>query len=174
MVLELSHFGRAPYPSGEVPISLVDGTVIYTQEITTMVDNMTPCESFPYSGMMLAFQVSWENGGLRVTLPDFGNQSQLSANTTATVHQDIMGGSLDASIDITDSTGDGSFDMGDTIAFDIAPLEEDVVYTMGLLWTSQVGGAVAMEVSFAIHNGKLYTWYSDYLNDRPWYDLPVV
>lgn len=171
LALELSHFGRAPYPSENISLSLVNDKVIYTQEITVVLENETPGQSFPYTGMMIAFQVDFQGGSTRMGGADFGNQSQLSTNSTATAHQVLMTGSLlIASIDITDSTGDGSFDSGDTIAFEIVPLWEDFVYTMGLLWIGVHGEKMAMEVSFAIHDGKLYGWYSQYLNDRPWYD----
>ena len=171
LALELSHFGRAPYPSEAIPLSLVDDKVIYTQETTTVLDGAIPNQSFPYTGMMIVFQVESQGGSTRMGGTDFGNQSQLSTNSTATVHQVLMTGSLlNASIDITDSTGDGSFDSGDTIVFEIVPLWEDMVYTMGLLWIGVHGEKMALEVSFAIHDGKLYGWYSQYLNDGPWYE----
>lgn len=80
---------------------------------------------------------------------------------------------LNASIDITDSTGDGSFGTDDTITFEIVPLLKDTVYTWGLLWKYGEATAV-LEVSFAVHDGKLYAWYSTDLNDRPWYQLNIL
>jgi hypothetical protein len=167
--LQLSHFGRAPYPSEKVPLSLVHDKVTYTQETTTVMDNETPSESFPYTGMKIAFRVDWGMGGWQTATDHFGNQSQLSNNSTTTVHQVEFQGRVNVSIDITDSTGDGSFDRGDTIVFEIVPLLEDTVHTMGLLWSN--GHQMTMEVSFAIHDGKLYAWNSQYLNtEKPWFD----
>lgn len=171
LVLEMMRPSRVPYPSQNLPVELVDGKIVYTQDFTTVIMNETPAESYPYAGMKIVFQVTFANGYDRMPAVDFGNQTLLSAGTKATVHQTLMTSSyLNVSIDITDSTGDGSFNLGDTIVFDIDPLKEDWIYTVGLLWHSpEYGGSVARELSFAIHDCELYAWYSEYLNDTPWY-----
>lgn len=170
LTLEMSDSGSAPYPSSKnLSISLVRGQITYTQDSTIgyQVENATV--SCPYTGMMVLFGVNWGNGYVRNPPVVFGNDSQLSINSSATVHQVLMTGSQNASMNITDSTGDGSFDEGDTIVFDLDPLSSDTVYTMGLFWRMGNNGGAVMEVSFAIHHGKLYAWYSQYLgNDWFW------
>jgi len=173
LALNLTHFGRAPYPSDEIiPFSLVDDKVIYTQDSTNVIgENKTPAQSFPYTGMKMLFQVDYGNGIERLPVADFGNQSHLSIGLNAVMHQVLMTTStLNVSIDITDTTGDGSFDQGDTIVFDIVPLKEGYVFTFGLLWVSMDDhGAMILEDSFAIDDGKLYAWFSHALDDTPWY-----
>jgi len=169
--LDLANFGRAPYPSDELPFSLVHDEVIYTQDSTNVIDDKTPAQSFPYAGMKILLQVEYASGRERLPVADFGNQSQLSVGHNATVRQVLMTSStVNVSIDITDTTGDGSFDEGDTIVFEIVPLEEGYVFTVGLLWVSMDHkGAMILEDSFAIDDGKLYAWFSHALDDTPWY-----
>ncbi len=171
MALELSHFGRAPYPSEEIPLSLVlvDDKVIYTQHDTIGFQNESYDGPYPYTGMKILFRVTYAGTSITMPVADFGNQSQLSTNISATVHQVLMTSSwVDASMNITDSAGDGTFGEGDTIAFDMVPLNADMVFTVGVLWTAGEGGGAMMEVSFVVHDGRLYAWYSQYLND--WYN----
>lgn len=162
LALQWLHFGRAPYPSEKVPFNLVEGNVVFSQEETWL--------GFDYTGMKIAFQIDWGGGSGR-TVSDFGNQSQLSTHSRVTIHQSIwISSSGNVSIDITDSTGDGAFDIGDSILFKIEPLSEDTVYTMGLLFVHEHGGTMTIELSFAIHDGRLYAWNSRYLNtDEPWF-----
>jgi hypothetical protein len=169
LALELSHFGRVPYPSSPtILMSLVNGQVIYAQNTSFGLKNESYDGLYPYTGMKILFRVTYGGGSTTYPAEDFGNQFQLSTNITATVYQVLMTTSwVDASINITDSAGDGAFDQGDTIAFELVPLKADMVFTMGLLWTAGEGGA-AMEVSFVVHDGKLYAWYSEYLSDWYW------
>lgn len=169
LVLELSHFGRAPFPSEKVPIRLVDGYPVLTWD-QTWISGSGGFLLFNYTGMKIAFRIDL-GGGSGTTSGFFGNQSQLSTGTTATISQRIWTSSYtNVTLAITDSTGDGSFDFNDTILFKIVPLSEDYVYTMGLLFVSDVGNRMTMELSFAIHDGKLYAWNSHYLNtEEPWF-----
>jgi hypothetical protein len=169
--LQSLDIGGRPYPSQDTPISLVDGTVVWNQVGSTVVvvgDDEVP---FNYSGMKLAFQYNFNGGGhLRFT-GAFGNQSLLSTGSMATVHEFISSGTVvNASMDIMDSTGDGSFNTGDRIVFVIDPLLEDTIYTIGLYYLHDLGNSMSQELSFAIHDGKLYSWNSNYLNtEEPWY-----
>lgn len=160
LLLELAQPREAPYPSDDLPLELDDNKVIYTQESSV--------GDFPYMGMKILFRASYGAASMTMPVADFGNQSQLSAGLLATTHQVLMTSSwTNASIDITDSIGDGRFGGGDTIVFELVPLEEDMVFTMGLLWTVGDGGGAIMEVSFVLHDGRLYAWFSQYLGD--WY-----
>jgi len=160
--LQWSHFGQSPYPSEKVGFSLVEGDVVFTLDSTYL--------GFNYTGMKIAFRIDY-GGGSGTTVGEFGNQSQLSTQTSATMHQSLMESSfINVSMDLIESTGDGAFDAGDGIVFEITPLTEDWVYTMGLLFVSEHGGRMTMELSFAVHDGKLYAWNSHYLNtDEPWF-----
>ena len=161
LVLALKPFDRAPYPSQDVSIKLVHGKIIYTQAFTVGY--------FPYMGMKVLFRVASEGISITMSGEDFGNESQLSAGVPATAHQVLMTSSwTNASINVTDSTGDGIFDIGDTIAFDMDPLVDDMVFTIGLIWTLGDGGGAIMEISFVVNHGKLFAWYSDVLGDE-WY-----
>ena len=173
LALELTHFGRAPYPSDDIiPMKFVDGKIVYTCDSTIAFPNETPAESFPYAGMKILFQIAYVNGAMTMPIADFGNHTLLGAGSRATVHQVLVSSTwANVSIDITDITGDGSFDKGDTMTFDILPLEEKFVFTVGLLWVSpEHGNAMAFEASFTVHDGKLYAWFSDALDSRPWYE----
>jgi hypothetical protein len=132
-VLVLTHSGEAPYPSQNVSIHLVDGKVIYTQESTN--------GNIPYTGMKMRFRVAVSGGSTTMPVEDFGSQSRLGANIPATVHVVLMSSSwVNASMDLKDSAGDGAFDEGDSITFELVPLTEDMVFTLGLLWTAGDGG----------------------------------
>jgi hypothetical protein len=164
ITIGLSHFGQAPYPSENVPIMLVNGDVVFTMDTNETPGN----SSFNYTGMKIAFRISQINGFVQIVYP-FGNQSQLSTHANATMSQWLFQGTDNVNINITDSTGDGSFDEGDTILFNFEPLRADTIYTLGLFATAGIGAAMIMERSFAIHDGKLYAWNSHYLNtERPW------
>jgi hypothetical protein len=76
---------------------------------------------------------------------------------------------LNVSMDITDRNGDGSFDNGDTITFEITPLDEGYVFTVGLLWVGTHKETMILEDSFVVDNGKLYSWHSNSLPSTPWY-----
>jgi hypothetical protein len=167
--LQSLHIGREPYPSQETPLSLENDAVVWDQVGSMVVgDASIP---FNYSGMMYAFQYNFESGGYLRSGNSFGNQSLLSTGSMATMHQIIMEGTaVNASMDITDSTGDGSFNTGDRIVFGIEPLSEDTIYTIGLYFLHDLGMSMSMELSFAIHDGKLYSWNSQYLNtEEPWF-----
>lgn len=167
--LQSLHFGRAPYPSEKVPISLVDGKPLFTMDFTQLVED----SSFNYTGMKIAFGAHLGGSGWIWTTNYFGDQSLMSTHAMTTMHEPLMKSSfLSASIDITDSTGDGAFDLNDTILFEIVPLSEDTVYTMGLFFVCDLGETMTMELSFAVHDGKLYAWNSHYLNtEEPWFGL---
>jgi len=168
--LELTHFGRAPYPS-EIPgFSLVNGNVMYTNDRTEEFQNATggfqPIDLYKGAKMAIGFENSIWSGFA------FGNASQLSAGKTATVTQPITeGGSFNISIDITDSTGDGAFDIGDTILFEIAPFHDDRVGLIALaFYPLGTYPSALLEWSFVVHDGKVYSWFSHNLStQQPWF-----
>jgi hypothetical protein len=169
VMLLMSHFDQAPYPSEKTGFSFVDGKVLYTQEFTFSAgfnNTTSPCV---YTGMKIHFQTGTVMSGLNWYY--FGDQSQLSTHARATMNQSLAEG-YNASMEITDLTGDGGFNKGDTILFTLAPLLEDTVYTMGLAFTAEGQTVAVIEQSFAIHDGEFYTWNSHYLNTGwpPWWN----
>lgn len=173
LLLELSHFGLAPYPSEDVGLSLIDSKmVLFTQGPVMRWWNQTSNETLPYTTYCGAkAAIGSEDSGWG-SFP-FGDDSNLSAQTgvPSTQYRD-WDGSIGLSWELTDVTSNGFFDEGDTFALTISSLKEDTVFFFGLAfypygtsfrpWCS--------EMSFAIHSGKLYSWYSDYLpSQTPWW-----
>ncbi len=171
LVLELSHFGQAPYPSQELGFSLVDGNVLFTQRPVLGLYNETsnksePCT--PYAGAEGAFG----GGGYGWGTFAFGDDPRLGAGTGAPSTQyKSLDGSIGLSWELTDLTSNGFFDQGDTVLFTITSLKEDAVFFFALAFFPGGGwGPCCTEMSFAIHDGKLYSWYSDNLSTHePWY-----
>ena len=153
-----------PYPSADLPLEIVNGAVTYTNEDGLMIGG----EIVPYTWMQMILSVSTDGGSVTVPSGSFGNQSLLSTGVEASVRQWLFNSSyVNVSMNITDYTGNGAFDEGDTIAFNLTPLREDMIVTFGLLWTDGEGGGMATEFSFAIHDSRLYSWHSLTLGD--WY-----
>ena len=163
---------KSLYPSDDVPLTLIDNsTVQYVQEFTYIGYG-------EYSVMRLALGVNHyvratsTYAGAWTAINNFGNQSQLSVHTRATMIQSIWTGSQgNASIEITDLTGDGRFNIGDTVLVMIDPLVEDTVYTIAFSSTNDDGdGHLSWERSFATLDGEFYAWASNYFpTDTPWY-----
>ena len=148
----------------------------------------SPGYTLNYSNMSLTFQVSLhqepDEGGFlleRVYTYHLANESQLallSAGSEATMSRPMnVTGYTDggdyfsmSQIHVTDLLGDGLFDVGDYITFDIMelPIPEDTTFTIGLAcYTEPVW---VFEYSFAVSNGELYTWQTFCLGyDWPWY-----
>ena len=172
LVLELSHFGQAPYPSQELGFSLVNGNVLFTSGGSMGWYNSTSNtteEIQSYTGAMMAFGVLSSGWGTGF----FGDEPQLSANTgsPSTVEWEVYNESPNVIMELTDLTSNGVFDEGDTILFKIVPLQEDTVFFLGLVFVYDGDRHSSTEMSFAIHDGKLYSWYSDNLPDRgPWWE----
>ena len=159
-----------PYPSSkDLRVMLVNNTIVFTQQITLGFQNESAGGNYPYTWMKIAFRAASGSTTYGPIIGDFGNQSMLDNGVQATVHQVLMNSTwINASVDITDMTGDGSFDEGDTIKFELIPFLEDTVFTVGLVWTAHEGGGAVTEFSFVVHDGKLYSWYSEFLGDQ-WY-----
>lgn len=168
LALELSEPDPEPYPSDDMPLEIVNGAVVYTNEAGLRIGG----EIVPYTWMRVKFSVSTCGGSVTLPSDSFGNQSLLSTGVETSVHQCLLNSSyVVVNMNVTDYTGNGAFDDGDTIAFNLTPLMEDMVFTFGLLWTDDGGGGMAVEFSFAIHDGRLYSWSSNTLGE--WY-LPYI
>jgi hypothetical protein len=174
LALELSHFGRPPYPSQELGFSLVNGNVLFTQGPTLHLYNSTSNtteETQPYTGAKMAFGVFTSGWG---TGP-FGDEPQLSAHTgvPSSWNRSVYV-SPSITMELTDLTSNGAFDQGDTILFKVVPLQENTVFTIGLAFFPpgwEDSPAAYTEMSFAIHDGKLYSWLSDnFPTQEPWWE----
>ena len=86
------------------------------------------------------------------------------------------GNEFSYSLVVTDSEGDGWFGSDDSIVFKTEsntdrPIEPDRTYTVALAYVE--GGWVQGygEFSYAVHEGKFYSWTSYTLNwDSAWWD----
>lgn len=172
LVLEMSNFGQAPYPSEDLGFSLIDGKVLFTQGHVISWWNQTTNESDPYttySGAKAAFGCEGHGWG---SFP-FGQDPALSADTgvPSTEYRD-WDGSIGLSVELTDLTSNGFFDEGDTVLLTITSLKEDTVFFLALAFYpfGTSFPPTCSEMSFAIHDGELYSWHSDYLPaSTPWY-----
>ena len=164
----------SPYPSDlDIHLTLVNSTVFYVQDFSRVGYGN-------YSGMR--FGLGANHGdfpmnasysyGRWLSVNSFGNQSQLGLSVRATVIESIWTGSQgNASIEITDLDGDGCFNIGDTMSIMLDPLPEDVVFTMAFFGENDIAGKLSWEISFAVHEGELFAWHSNYLPwEYPWYD----
>jgi hypothetical protein len=128
----------------------------------------------------LKFYFGEEHGGSFGTVANAPELANLSSGVPVQVRRNTSGVSLeDGSIDwnyllISDAKGDGTFDDGDSITFVFAmtePLAEDTVHVIAI-HCLQDGFGYGWEYSLAIHDGKLYSWRSDTLNNQqPWWDF---
>lgn len=173
LFVQLAGIGRAPYPQDDsVPLSLVDGHVVYSQSWTRFVYENGSVMPYRYSDMKVALMLHFEGHSGTVTGP-FGNQALLSTNSSASMDEPLwVGGSDNMSVILTikDSTGDGSFNYGDTVVFNIIPLRKDSVHVFGLYWRDASDRSTSTEISFAIHGGHLYKWWSNDLpTQTPWW-----
>jgi hypothetical protein len=166
LALGLWNFGKSPYPNQKLPVKMDHDGVLYTQPVTFMIQNGTAVP--PYSWMKILFRVAYYGTSVAMPVQDFGNSSLLKG-TGSSSEQVLMNSTWTvATINITENNEDGSFDEGDTILFELAPLRSDMIFTIGLVWPDHVAGGAVTEFSFAVHHGKLYSWYSNYLGDK-WY-----
>ena len=162
-LLNVGRYFEPPYPSETTPLSLVNNGVRW--------DNPIMFQGASYNKTVFR----WGPLGGHVAFES--QQAQLSTGSAATVVMTAAQAS-DMSywynLSITDSTGDGVPGSGDYIIFTGPPQESDTVYTVALAYLGGVhGGFAGSEYSYAIHDGKLYSWASNNLHTTPpwWYDL---
>jgi len=165
-LLNVGRYFEPPYPSETTPLSLVDNGVRW--------DNFVMFEGSNYSGWVFYWDIA--GGALTGPVASESQQARLSSGSSATVIQTVAQASdLSYWLNLTiyDSTGDGMPGSGDYIIFEGAPLESDTVYTLALAYVGGVGsvfGPGGSEYSYAIHDGKLYSWMSDKVNTgTPWW-----
>jgi len=160
-LLNVGRYFEPPYPSETTPLSLVNNGIRW--------DNPIMFQGACYNKSVFRW------GALFGPVAFESQQANLSSGSSATVITNV-GQTADLSywinLTIYDSTGDGMPGYGDYIIFTGAPQQSDTVYTVALAYLGGVGGGFAgSEYSYAIHDGKFYSWASDTLNTAPpwWY-----
>lgn len=159
-LLNVGRYFESPYPSETTPLSLVNNGIRW--------DNPIMFQGSSYNKTVF----HWRDLGGHVAFES--QQAQLSSGSAATVIMTVAQAadlSYWVNLSITDSTGDGAPGYGDYITFTGAPQESDTVYTVALAYLGGVrGGFVGAEYSYAIHDGKFYSWMSDTANTgMPWW-----
>jgi hypothetical protein len=160
-LMDVGRYFEPPYPSEETSLSLVNNGVRW--------DNPIMYQGASYNKTLF----HWRNLGGQVA-SDY-EQAQLSSGSNTTVVV-TAAQSADLSywwnLSITDSTGDGMPGSGDYIIFTGEPQQSDTVYTIALVYLAgEGGGGLFSEISYAIHDGKFYSWWSDTARTSPpwWY-----
>ena len=171
LVVKLSDFGKAPYPSQKVGFSLTKDGVMYTSpgfgEWYNSSSEHVPMA--PYKEAWFAFGGPGGYGsGPLLTDPGLSSGS----GTPSTMEWDVWNRPNITAV-LTDQTSNGVFDRNDTILFR-GSMPEDTTFFMALAffpWGNTSGPWSGVEISFAIHDGKLYSWYSSNLPTlEPWFE----
>jgi len=154
---------KPPYPSETTPLSLAGDDLKWSPLFDTSFDGWSNYSDYRFH------YVNW--GG---ALAGQAGQEQLSSHSEATV-LGFVGRTVGSdesywlNMSVTDSTGDGFFGAGDNVIFMGMPHQNDTVYVVALHYS---GGRVmgGWEYSFAIHDGKFYSWASNTLDwNTPWW-----
>ena len=151
-LLNLGSYFEPPYPSEETPLSMVADGIMWDNPIQMAT------ASWNTTKLYWMFKESYFATGL---LANDSQQAELSSGTPTTITR-TLGGGYDGSswinMTIFDSTGDGSPAGGGYILFTGPPLQSDIVYTIALAFIAD--GFALSEYSYAIHDGKFYSWRS--------------
>ncbi|MGB2825675.1 MAG: hypothetical protein WBC49_03455, partial [Thermoplasmata archaeon] len=151
-LLNLGGYFEPPYPSESTPLSLVDDGIRWS----------SPLCFGPATYNLTKFLWINETRGLYGPVASDGQQANLSSGSSITIVKTITQASdLSYWINLTiyDSTGDGKPGSGDYILLTGPPHKSDIVYTIALAYVAN--GSACAEYSYAIHNGKFYSWSSD-------------
>ncbi|MEM0342906.1 MAG: hypothetical protein QXU73_01460 [Thermoplasmata archaeon] len=150
------YFGQPeqPYPSETTPLSLVNNGIRWDHPIWSF-------QKASYNKTKFFWRTGTEGWG--GPLASDLDQAILSSGSSVTVVREIGSRPTQYSVNLTiyESSGDGMLDAGDYVIFSGPPLQNDVTQTIALAF---VGGPdegwVIWEVSYAIHDGKFYSWSS--------------
>ncbi|MEM4264818.1 MAG: hypothetical protein QW505_03450 [Thermoplasmata archaeon] len=173
--MNISRYFGPPYPNDtDSPLSLNGNSIIWTQRTTIIYGN--PGYGQKYSDIHLAFAYPDGVVGGKAVCNETQEQ-QLSAGSSATIRYTLVkiidgnGATVfSLNISVTDVSGDGKWGIEDFIAFEPKPLMEDTTYTIGYAWVTSNASEYA-EFSFAIHDGKSYSWHSETLpTENPWWE----
>lgn len=173
--LDLGNPFQAPYPSEETPLTLTSTGVVWT-----MKENLSIGGDCRYANIYF----TWGTQTSRIggSLVNDSEQEVLDSGIPTSIESwhATYGGSVDAfdiCTNISESSGDGNFRFGDSIAFEARPapnwyVQEDETMTVALVY---IGNGFVLglgEYGYAVHEGKFYSWRSASLDwSRPWYDI---
>ena len=162
--LNIGRLFKPPYTSETTPLSLTGNDLKWSPLDITLYSNLSWGNYNSYR-----FHYGIGGSGWGGTLVNQTEQNQLSSHSRATIVTPVgeSVGSYWLNLSIMDSTGDGFFGVGDQVIFEGMPHLNDTVYVVAL---HIIGGGGASEYSFAIHDGKFYSWASNTLNSiAPWW-----
>jgi hypothetical protein len=179
---------KAPYKSEATPLSLKGNAVIWTESCTVRLFGAGGREvSFLPVANPGGWGLNWSTMKFQITIGDLrttggtvvsqSDTQKVGSGAPTTVRENVSGEVVNGTPDwfyllVTDGTGNGTFDYGDSIVFVFpasSPIEHDSVYTLALA-SVQPGYAVWWEYSFAVHDGRFYSWSSSNFNTQePWW-----
>ena len=167
-LLNIGRYFESPYPSETTPLSLVNNGVKWEGFLVFQGSN--------YSKYVFYWNLGDSSGAIGGHVAFESQQAQLSSGSAATVIMTVAQAadmSYWFNLSITDSIGDGVPGSGDYIIFTGPPQESDTVYTLALAYVGGVGagfGSGGSEYSYAIHDGRFYSWMSDRVHTgTPWW-----
>jgi len=160
-----------PYPSQDTPLTLAaPDTVLWTNPYNEFYDDHPLDGFFNYSEIAFCFrhEVSSHGSASLGFLANETEQALLSSGTPYT--GDLRG------IGVVEVAGDGVFGPGDSIVFNSSEVfypnefDSETVFTVALMGLGPVNDHGLGEYSYAVHDGKFYSWRSHELDwDLPWY-----
>lgn len=159
--LDVGRFFEPPYESEDGPLTLSASGVNWVTD--SGIDGN-------YSCMRFYWETSWESHGVAFARPlaNLTDQESLSPGSAAVVENPF--------VVITDTEGDGLFGTGDSILFKWPDFyeEEDTVSILSLVYVDLTGDSKRVwnfgEYSWAVHDGRFYSWTSHELDALiPWW-----
>ena len=174
-LLNLASYFESPYPSEETPLALTNTGVIWTME-----QNLSIGGDCVYANIYCTWGIETER--FSALLANTSEQQILNSGSPVSIenwHASIGypdGDQWEIWTNLSDIAGDGNFSLGDSIAFIARPtpnryVAEDEVMIVALVYVGSGMVAGLGEYSYAVHDGKFYSWRSESLDwSRPWYD----
>jgi hypothetical protein len=179
LLFQLVDFGSLldpPYPNEETPLALVESDTVSWSIPYDEYYYDHPFQGFcNYSN--IAFYWRYDTGGHASGLFGFlANETQQEILSSGYPTSLLMYDPELSGIEVVEFVGDGVFGPGDSIVFNssslVYPNEYDceLVFTIGLMHLGIPNIQGSGEYSYAIHDGKFYSWMSHELDwTLPWY-----
>lgn len=173
-ILDIGSLFGSPYPSEDTPLTLTSTGVIWTMDRDISVDG-----EFRYANICWTWIL--ETYGYAGPLVNDSEQEALSQGIPISIEARHAAQGTTEGIWIqiysiqSELTGDGNFGFDDSIEFAARPapnffVAEDEVKTVALVYLGKVTYPLG-EYSYAVHDGKFYSWRSNNLDwSQAWYD----
>jgi hypothetical protein len=158
---DMGRFFEPPYESEDGPLTLTVSGINWVTD--SGIDGN-------YSCMRYYWETSWDSCAISFARPlaNLTDQESLSPGSAAVVENPF--------VVITDTEGDGLFGTGDSILFKWPDFyeEEDTVSILSLVHVDLTGDSNTVcsfgEYSWAVHDGRFYSWTSHELDAQiPWW-----